>query len=51
LNELKRVRSSGNPMGRAARPEEVANAALFLLSSEASYINGASLMVDGGKTA
>ena len=51
LNELKRVRSSGNPMGRAARPEEVANAALFLLSNEASYINGASLMVDGGKTA
>lgn len=51
LNELKRVRSSGNPLGRAARPEEVANAALFLLSHEASYVNGAALMVDGGKTA
>jgi len=51
LKELKRQRSSGNPMGRAARPEEVANAALFLLSHEASYVNGASLMVDGGKTA
>jgi NAD(P)-dependent dehydrogenase (short-subunit alcohol dehydrogenase family) len=51
LDELKRVRSSGNPMGRAARPEEVANVALFLLSSEASYVNGASLLVDGGKTA
>jgi NAD(P)-dependent dehydrogenase (short-subunit alcohol dehydrogenase family) len=51
LQELKRVRSSGNPMGRAARPEEVANCALFLLSNEASYVNGASLMVDGGKTA
>ena len=51
LDELKRIRSSGNPMGRAARPEEVANAALFLLSSEASYVNGASLLVDGGKTA
>ncbi|VTU27544.1 putative oxidoreductase YghA [Variovorax sp. PBS-H4] len=51
LNELKRIRSSGNPMGRAARPEEVANAALFLLSNEASYVNGASLLVDGGKTA
>jgi NAD(P)-dependent dehydrogenase (short-subunit alcohol dehydrogenase family) len=51
LNELKRIRSSGNPMGRAARPEEVANVALFLLSHEASYVNGASLLVDGGKTA
>jgi NAD(P)-dependent dehydrogenase (short-subunit alcohol dehydrogenase family) len=51
LNELKRVRSSGNPMGRAARPEEMANVALFLLSHEASYVNGASLLVDGGKTA
>ncbi len=51
LNELKRIRSSGNPMGRAARPEEVSNVALFLLSHEASYVNGASLLVDGGKTA
>jgi NAD(P)-dependent dehydrogenase (short-subunit alcohol dehydrogenase family) len=51
LNELKRIRASGNPLGRAARPEEVANVALFLLSHEASYVNGASLLVDGGKTA
>lgn len=51
LDVLKRQRSTGNPMGRAARPEEVANAALFLLSHEASYVNGASLLVDGGKTA
>ncbi|MGH7156489.1 MAG: SDR family NAD(P)-dependent oxidoreductase [Acetobacteraceae bacterium] len=39
------------PMGRPARPEEVANAALFLLSDEASYITGVSLPVDGGATA
>jgi NAD(P)-dependent dehydrogenase (short-subunit alcohol dehydrogenase family) len=51
INELKRIRGAGNPMGRPARPEEVANVALFLLSHEASYVNGASLMVDGGKTA
>jgi NAD(P)-dependent dehydrogenase (short-subunit alcohol dehydrogenase family) len=51
INELKRARGAGNPLGRPARPEEVANAALFLLSHEASYVNGASLMVDGGKTA
>ncbi|RYY96068.1 MAG: SDR family oxidoreductase [Comamonadaceae bacterium] len=51
LGELRRNRSAGNPLGRAARPDEVANAALFLLSHEASYVNGASLLVDGGKTA
>ena len=39
------------PMGRPARPEEVANAALFLISDEASYITGVALPVDGGITA
>lgn len=39
------------PMGRIGRPEEVANAALFLLSDEASFITGAALPVDGGVTA
>ena len=38
-------------MGRPGRPEEIANAALFLLSDEASYITATTLAVDGGSTA
>ena len=36
------------PMPRLGRPEDVANAALFLASDEATYITGENLMVDGG---
>ena len=39
------------PMGRRGKVEEVANAALFLASEEASFITGADLAVDGGFTA
>lgn len=36
------------PLGRLARPEEVADAVLFLASEEASFVNGHGLVVDGG---
>lgn len=36
------------PMGRPGRPEELAHAALWLLSDDASYVTGIALPVDGG---
>jgi NAD(P)-dependent dehydrogenase (short-subunit alcohol dehydrogenase family) len=44
-------RSQQIPMRRTGQPEEIANAALFLLSDEASFVSGAALPVDGAATA
>ena len=43
--------ASWYPLGRVGKPEDIANAALFLASNEAEWITGAILAVDGGLTA
>jgi NAD(P)-dependent dehydrogenase (short-subunit alcohol dehydrogenase family) len=43
--------ASGIPLGRPGRPEDQAEAVLFLVSDEADFITGADLLVDGGSLA
>jgi len=46
--EARRRRTERIPMGRFGEPEDVARAALFLASDDASYVTGHTLAVDGG---
>ena len=50
IEEVKNGMDNEVKMLRIAQPEEVANAALFLASPAASYINGINIPVDGGRT-
>ena len=44
------ARFAGIPLGRAGRPEEVAALVCWLASTEASYVSGAEVVVDGGSS-
>ena len=51
MSEAERQAAIENvPMGRAAKPEEVANAIVWLCSDEASFITGQAIPIDGGET-
>ena len=47
--ERRRQFVAGIPLGRMSRPDDIANAALWLASDEAEFITGVALEVDGGR--
>lgn len=48
--ELIAAARANHPIGRFAQPQEIANAAVWLLSDKASFVTGSSMSVDGGYT-
>jgi len=48
VEEFRRLNAEANPVKRVGHPEDIAAAAAFLCSDEASYITGQTLYVDGG---
>ena len=51
LDEAIKESSAYIPMGRFGKPEEIAQAVLYLASDESSFVTGHLLLVDGGNTA
>jgi NAD(P)-dependent dehydrogenase (short-subunit alcohol dehydrogenase family) len=51
MDDVRRSFVETHALGRIGRPDEIAAAALFLVSDDASFVSGTSLVVDGGYTA
>jgi NAD(P)-dependent dehydrogenase (short-subunit alcohol dehydrogenase family) len=49
--EMRRAFENLNPLGRLGKPQELANAVLFLASDLSSFVTGSEMTVDGGETA
>jgi len=47
--KIKKMIKDKVPLGRFGKPEEIANLVMFLLSSKASFITGAEVVIDGGQ--
>ena len=48
LSEIKKAYCARNPIGRECEPDEIARVALFLASPLSSYVNGETILTDGG---
>jgi NAD(P)-dependent dehydrogenase (short-subunit alcohol dehydrogenase family) len=46
--ENRALQRSRVPLGRLAQPEDIASVGTFLISDESRYINGETIIVDGG---
>jgi 2-keto-3-deoxy-L-fuconate dehydrogenase len=48
VEEVRKAFIARQPMGRLGRPEEIAEAALYLASDDSSFVTGQALVIDGG---